>query len=187
MNQKPTIPSYSALSATPSARFDRPTDIRPAMASEVFDALQRFTIAFDIFDSPDLPAKLALIAESVEGEPLWAIRDGVRDFCLGKVKRKRTGLPLASEFGPHVAELTSWAREKARAEVRVERERRDDPPAEGDGVKFGMTPEEMKLCGKHFAAMFLEEPRQSRPSFFAQIKARDIHAWLSHYREGQSA
>lgn len=64
----------------------------------------------------------------------------------------------------------------------------DHKPAVGDGIKFGMTPEEMKLCGSYFADLFKATQNKSlpvqrrMPAFFATIGPAEIRDWIAMHR-----
>lgn len=177
-----TAGRFSALSHAID-RCERETSIAPASQDEIVAALGKLMVAFDIYDSPELKAKLALLTEALEGEPLWAIRKGVDDFSHGRVERKRGGLPLASELRPHVADLSAWAREVAKAEAQADRRTGPTfPSADGDGIKFDMSPEEQKAAGKWVADRYRASGILSWQAFFKTMRWQETRAWLDQYR-----
>lgn len=82
---------------------------RPATADEILTSIGKLLVAFELYGDPHEEARIALLAESVQGEPLWAIRRAVNDFAFGKVPRKRHVFPPAFEFAPHVARIAEAA------------------------------------------------------------------------------
>lgn len=174
-----SMPSPSAGAMVEVDRF-----VRPATIHETLTLLTKLVAGFDIYDDADLDAKLSMLAASVEGEPPWAIKRAVDDFCFGRVKRRRSGLPQAHEFAPHVEGISAWAREKARIEAVKAREpemqRREH--VEGDGIEFGMSKEEQRACGRYFADEYMRTKAKNRTAFFTSIRARDIQAWLARHR-----
>jgi hypothetical protein len=181
-----TAERFSALSHA-IERSERETSITPASADEIVGALGKLMVAFDIYDSPELKAKLALLTEALEGEPLWAIRKGIDDFSHGRVDRKRGGLPLASELRPHVADISAWAREVAKAEAKADQRTGPTfPPADGDGIKFDMSPEEQKAAGKWVADRYRASGIRSWQAFFKTMRWQETRTWLNQYRAEQA-
>lgn len=169
-------------------RSERETSIAPASPDEIVSALGKLMVAFDIYDSPELKAKLALLTEALEGEPIWAIRKGIDDFCHGRVDRKRGGMPLASELRPHVAEVSAWAREVAKAEAQADRRLGPTfPPADGDGISFNMTPEEQKAAGKWVAERYRASGIRNWQAFFKTMRWQETRTWLAEHRAGSAA
>lgn len=69
----------------------------------------------------------------------------------------------------------------------------DQKPAIGDGIKFGMTPEEMKLCGKYISDLFTATQNKAlpvhkrMPAFFRTIGPEHIWDWIAMHRAEQAA
>lgn len=88
-----------------------PTDLTPATADEISDALKAMFSQFPSHDSGDPRYRVLGYQDALSDEPLWAVERAVRRFLRGEVSsHDGRFLPTSAELARVVREESSYAK-----------------------------------------------------------------------------
>lgn len=116
------------------------TDLTPANALQIFDELEALFLSFGTDADRLGEKKVGLYVDACRGEPLWAIRKGVRNIRLGFDGGKTTDfIPSTQRVAREVRKESEWARERISRHQRLERQKA--ATAEAEALHEKMSPE----------------------------------------------
>ena len=129
------------------------TDLTPATALQIYDELEALFLSFGTDAKRLGEKKVALYVDACRGEPLWAIRKGIRTIRLGFDDGKTTDfIPSTQRVAREVRKESDWARERVSRHQRLERLK---AATEADTLHEKMSPEARAIVDR-----FLRKSRE---------------------------